>query len=82
MTRPRGPTHHAVEPAIRRATAVATRILLRIAGPVYFSQVAYLVTLFGVGFGMLVFGERHPGSAWLALLMIFAGLALVNRRPT
>ena len=54
--------------------------LLRIAGAVYFSQVAYLVTLFGVGFGMLLFGERHPGSAWLALLLIFAGLALVNRR--
>ena len=57
-----------------------TFFLLKLAGPVYFSQVAYLVTLFGIGFGMLVFDERHPPGAWAALLLIFAGIALVNRR--
>ena len=54
--------------------------LLKVAGPVYFSQVAYLVTLFGIAFGVLVFDERHPPTAWVALACIFGGLALVNRR--
>jgi drug/metabolite transporter (DMT)-like permease len=55
-------------------------VLLRLSGPVYFSQVAYLVTLWGVGLGMLFLGERHSPWVWLSLVLIFAGLALVNRR--
>ncbi|MGI9303038.1 MAG: DMT family transporter [Gammaproteobacteria bacterium] len=53
-------------------------VLLRLEGPVFFSQVAYLVTLFGICFGMVFFGERHSAWIWAALLLIFAGLALVN----
>ena len=53
--------------------------LLHVAGPVYFSQVGYLVTLAGVGFGMLVFDEVHSIWIWLALALIFAGVTVVNR---
>lgn len=54
--------------------------LLRLAGPVYVAQVAYVVTLTGIGWGMVLFGERH--SLWVAVAtaLIFAGVALVNLR--
>jgi len=52
--------------------------LLRLAGAVFFSQVAYLITIFGVVFAAIVFGER-PGP-WFAaaVVLVFAGVALVN----
>ncbi|MBM3559318.1 MAG: DMT family transporter [Alphaproteobacteria bacterium] len=52
--------------------------LLRLAGAVYFSQASYLITIFGVVFAAIVFGER-PGP-WLAaaVALVFAGVALVN----
>ncbi len=45
---------------------------------VYLAQVGYIVTLTGVGWGAWFFGER--ASVWLGLsiLMVFAGVALVN----
>lgn len=55
-------------------------VLLRIAGPVYFSQVAYLVTLFGIGIGMLAFQERFDFWFWISLVVIFVGILLVNRK--
>ncbi len=55
-------------------------VLLRISGPVFYSQSAYIIALSGIGFGMLVFGERHPSGFWLAVSFIFAGLMLVNMR--
>jgi drug/metabolite transporter (DMT)-like permease len=54
--------------------------VLRLAGAVFFSQVAYIVTLAGLSWGMVVFGERHSGWLYLATGLIFAGLALVNLR--
>jgi drug/metabolite transporter (DMT)-like permease len=54
--------------------------LLRIAGPVYFSQISYVITASGVVFGMAAFGERHSAWVWLAIAVIFAGVLLVNRR--
>ena len=54
------------------------------AGAVYLGQVGYLVTLAGIGWGVLLFGERHHPSLWLAVAVVFAGVALVNfgkRRP-
>lgn len=53
-------------------------VLIRIAGPVYFSQVAYLVCIFGIAIGMLFFGERHGPLLWLAVVVIFSGVLLVN----
>lgn len=54
--------------------------LIRIAGPVFFSQVGYVVTVAGVLWGMLLFGERHSPWIWLALALMFIGVALVNMR--
>jgi len=48
------------------------------AGAVYLGQVGYLVTLSGIGWGMLLFGERHGAGLWLAAAIVFAGVALVN----
>jgi drug/metabolite transporter (DMT)-like permease len=48
------------------------------AGAVYLGQVGYLVTLSGIGWGMLLFGERHGAALWLAAAIVFAGVALVN----
>jgi len=52
--------------------------ILRLAGPVYFSQVAYLVTLIGIFWGWVAFDERLSAWVWAALVLIFAGLTLVN----
>ena len=53
--------------------------VVRLAGPVFFSQVGFLVTLWGVFWGWLLFGETHSAWVWGAMLAIFAGLALVTR---
>lgn len=55
--------------------------LMRIAPPVVISLVGYLVTLTGIAWGMVLFGERHSPWLFVAVILIFAGLALVNR-PT
>jgi drug/metabolite transporter (DMT)-like permease len=54
--------------------------ILRLAGPVFFSQVGYIVTLTGLLWGAFFFDERH--SLWIygATLMIISGVALVNWR--
>lgn len=52
------------------------------AGPVFASQVAYVVIACGVGWGALVLGERHSGGFWLGLGLMAVGLALsLPRRP-
>lgn len=53
-----------------------------LAGPVIFSMWAYIGTLTSVGFGMLLFGERHSIWIWVALALLFAGLSLVTRVAT
>jgi len=52
--------------------------LVRIAGPVYFSQVAYLVTIFGIAIALVVFGERYSVWHWVALGVTIYGVWLVN----
>lgn len=54
--------------------------IVRLAGSVFFSSVAYIDTLAGVGWGILIFGERHSGWVWGALVLLLFGLFLVNRR--
>jgi drug/metabolite transporter (DMT)-like permease len=56
--------------------------VLRLAGPVFMSFTGYVVTLTGIGWGVLLFGERHSPWIWGAACLIFAGLALVNLRRT
>jgi len=54
--------------------------VLRLAGPVFMSFTGYIVTLTGIGWGVLLFGERHSPWVWGAAALIFSGLALVNLR--
>ena len=53
--------------------------LQQIGGPVYLSQISYVNTGVGVAFAVLLFGERLSVWIWLAVALVFAGVALVNR---
>ena len=53
--------------------------VMRLAGPVFFSQTGFISTVFGVFWGWLFFGETHSLYIWAAMAAIFAGLALVTR---
>lgn len=56
--------------------------IMRRAGPVFFSQVAYVVTLSAILWAMAFFGERHSALVWSAALLIACGVAMVNwRKP-
>jgi len=54
--------------------------LVKTAGPVFAAQVGYVVTVSAVFWGMAVLGERHSGLIWIALLLMLAGMALVQPR--
>jgi len=53
--------------------------LQQIGGPVYLSQISYVNTGVGVAFAVLLFGERLSLWVWLAVGLVFAGVAIVNR---
>jgi drug/metabolite transporter (DMT)-like permease len=50
------------------------------AGPVFASQTAYIVTLSGVFWGILIFGEKHSLWIWASLAVMLIALALVTPR--
>ena len=50
------------------------------AGAVFTSQSAYVVTVAGVLWGMLLFGERHSVWVWTALGLLLVGIFLVQPR--
>ena len=54
--------------------------LQRIAGPVYLSQIGYVITATGLIAGMVFFGERYSLWVWIAVALIFLGIALNNLR--
>ena len=54
--------------------------LIRHAGPVFASQISYVVTLAGVFWGMLIFSEVPSVWVWAALALALAGLALARPR--
>ena len=54
--------------------------LIRHAGAVFSSQVSILVTLAGVLWGIVIFGETHSIWAWGSLVLTVAGLAIVRPR--
>ncbi len=63
--------------------ALAYAIFLHVvqsSGPVFASQAAYIITLSGVLWGMIIFGERHSLWIWLSLVVVLVGLALVTPR--
>lgn len=47
-------------------------------GPVFASQVGYIVTATGVLLGMAFFDERHSAWVWAALALMMVGLSLVK----
>jgi drug/metabolite transporter (DMT)-like permease len=53
--------------------------LQQIGGPIYLSQISYVNTGVGVAFAVLLFGERLSLWVWLAVALVFAGVAIVNR---
>lgn len=65
------------------ATGVLSQFLmyeiLRLAGAVFMSQVAYIVTVAGIFWGWLLFGEQLSPWIWLAAAVILGGVLLVTR---
>jgi len=55
-------------------------MVLKSSGAVFASQAGYVVTLAGVLWGVVIFGESHSGWVWLALFLIMIGLAMVTPR--
>jgi len=51
---------------------------IKIAGPVFASQCAYVVTVSGVLWGIAIFSEQHSYWVWLSVLVMMGGLALVT----
>ena len=56
--------------------------LISYAGPVFASQEAYVVTLSGVLWGILIFDETHSVWVWGALVSTILGLLLIKPRDT
>jgi len=54
--------------------------LVGAAGPVFSSQVAYVVTLSGVFLSAMVLSERYSAWVWFSLALMIIGLALVQPR--
>lgn len=52
--------------------------LVDLAGPLFFSQVGYLVTMTGMGWGVAVLGENYNAYALAAVGLVFVGLLLVT----
>ena len=56
--------------------------LLGRAGPVFASQVAYVVTIAGVFLSAWLLAESYSVWIWAALGLMMVGLALVHPRPS
>jgi len=54
--------------------------LINQAGPVFASQMGYVVTIAGVLWGMAIYDEGHSVWVWTALAIMMVGLALVKPR--
>ena len=74
---------HSAATATGVISGVAYTCLLYVintSGPVFASQTAYIITLSGVGWGMVIFDERHSVFIWLALALTLLAIALVTPR--
>jgi drug/metabolite transporter (DMT)-like permease len=54
--------------------------LITNAGAVFSSQVAYLITISGVAWGIVMFNEHHSIWVWISLACILVGLTLIRPR--
>ena len=65
--------------AFINATAYALFVnCIEKSGPLFASQVGYIVTLAGVFWGLVIFNERHSTWVWVSLFTVLIGLALVS----
>lgn len=61
------------------AVGVSLRVsLIRSAGAVFASQSSFVVTFAGIAWSIILLGESLPLIAWLALMLLVAGLILVG----
>jgi len=65
--------------AITASTTIFWFILVRITGPVFFSQFNYFIVLAGFGWGYFLYGEQPSLYVWLATALTFVGLAIFLR---
>lgn len=65
--------------AITVVDLVAWFAVVRITGPVFFSQLNYFIVLAGFGWGYLLNDQRHSFYVWIATAFAFAGLAIFTR---
>jgi len=56
-------------------------LLILLAGPVFTSQAAYIVTLAGILWGTTIFHESHSPWIWAAICALMLGLTLIRPRP-
>jgi drug/metabolite transporter (DMT)-like permease len=66
-------------------SGIAFTILLYViktAGPVFASQTAYVITLAGVAWGMILFAETHSIYIWSALALTLLAIAMVRPQPS
>ena len=67
--------------AFINATAYAAFVAcIASSGPLFASQVGYVVTLAGVLWGIAIFGETHSMWVWASLVTMLVGLMLVSPR--
>jgi len=59
---------------------LGTFALLRINGPVYLSQLGYVITAVTVGAGFFFMGEHYNRLDWISMGIIFCGLLLVSHK--
>jgi drug/metabolite transporter (DMT)-like permease len=52
--------------------------LVGLAGAVFSSQIAYIVTLAAIVVSLVFLGETYPATAWIAIALMMGGLMLVQ----
>ena len=52
--------------------------VIKRAGPIFFSQIAYIIIFTALVWGYIFFGESHSPWAWAAILLMIIGLILAN----
>lgn len=56
--------------------------VVRVSGPIFASQVGYLVTVCGIVWGIVIFGEVHSAWIWMAFVLMMLGLLCVSPRKS
>jgi drug/metabolite transporter (DMT)-like permease len=65
---------------VAAAAYSAIFLLQRQTGPVYLSQLGYVITVVGMLLGMVFFGEQYSSDITLVIAYIVVGLVLVNHQ--